>query len=334
MNSLGSHSQFLTLSDYPFTGEKEEGCYPGYMSVRDGKSYQIKIFSEPGSLATIKDLVKEYFGIKFGELIAPGKKCFAKTTVVRDADSWAICSKWINNTEPLVLHELKGNEKLKDFFPDNIHKKKSRLIWQAGTLFFVKKGKALAFPLKHKRSYHPTIPPSVKLFQPPKELFYRDLPIKNLTRIFTIIKLLNMVDIKTDHILVKKKGDHYRATLIDTFASLQNRLTCADLMHPFVDDDDTLLALPYLVESEVWETVDAFLAISEEKVFEVLSAVPNLLTEEEVNELARSIFTTQKHLSDIQRSESSLSKEAFLNLITAECGPQAFSQKIINLLKT
>lgn len=84
----------------------------------------------------------------------------------------------------------------------------------------------------------------------------------------------------------------------------------------------------------MWETVDAFLAISEEEVFEVLSAVPNLLTEEEVNELAQSIFTTQKYLSDIQRSEPSLSKEAFLSLITAECGPQAFPQKIINLLKT
>ncbi|PJD93249.1 MAG: hypothetical protein CK425_12925 [Parachlamydia sp.] len=333
MNSLESHSQFLTLSDYPITGEKEDGCTPGYKSVRDGKTYQIKTFRGAGPVITIKDLVKEYFGIKFGELMAPGRKCFPKTTVVRDADSWAICSKWIDNTEPLVMHKLKGNEKLKKISRVNISKESSRLIINSGTLFFVKKGSELAFPLKHGRSYDSTIPPGLKLFKTPNELFYRGLPIENLTRIFTIIKILNMVDIKPDHILVKKKGDHYRATLIDTFASLKNRLTCADLMHPFVYDDDTLLTLPYLVESEVWETVDAFLTISQEKVFEVLSAVPNLLTEEEVNELAQSIFSTQKNLSTIQRSRPPLSKKDFLKFIPAECNTQALPQEVINFLK-
>jgi len=316
---MESTPSFLSLSDYPETGKKLDGCYPGYMSVKDGKLYQIKIFREsPYSIISINDLVKEYLGIQFGELITPGKKCFPKTTVLKDGESWAICSKWIKDTEPLKLNKIKGNEKLQDFFPPSIDEDHSRLIRHGDSLYIVEKGTSLGFPLKHQasNSLFPCVPPSIKITQTPSnQLFYRDLPIENLTQIFTMMKILNMVDIKTDHILVKKKGDHYRATLIDTFSSLENRLARIHLMHPMVDDDDTLLILPYLVESEVWETVDAFLAISKEKVVEVLSAVPNLLTQEEINKFANSIFSTQDILRKLDRSGSPISQNTFLILV-------------------
>jgi hypothetical protein len=109
------------------------------MSVRDGKTYQIKTYSDPASIASQDDVISEYFGIKFGELKKNSRYKIIKTGV--------------------------------------------------------------------KQSYLPRVPPFVKLSQEtPKELFYRGLPIENLTRIFTIIKILNMVDIKTDHILVKLSG--------------------------------------------------------------------------------------------------------------------------------
>lgn len=310
--------QSVKLHDFKFKQKKPAGQTTGYIGVKDGKTYLLKTDAEYQDC-----IISEFFVNTFGTLLTPGTKCFPKSTLIRNEDYWWIATKWIKNTEPIKWGKVDGNIQIDRFDPEIAEP--GCFFTHGGRYIYMPKNKELKeqfFTIYCERhedfetGFHKYIscgndhaPASIKLEEPEKEtLCYKGRPIKNLSRIITVIKILSLIDIECDHFLIKDKKDHYRATLIDTNGPLSSRLNHEDIMYPFVSDQDKLCYLPYLEEKEVWKTVDDFLALTKAKIREVFSSVPNLLDETDIDEWTQSILKSQTYL---RKNRNAISEKSF-----------------------
>lgn len=299
--------------NFKCTGPKPGGHSKGCLAEGpDGKTYMLKYDTKESLICEMLTnlFLKKILGDKYAPSLSLGST---------NNGEHMLCSKWINKVKPLnpykindVIHtaEDENREKLR-----KEAKKMSKvpevkdnerylyLIHSAGRVQLLKPSK----PPKKVSSTTET-PSQLEALCDSNTINYKNKPIQNFSKLITLMKILDLYDLQTDHILLKDKGTYYRPISIDSPAGFRSQLSKQELLQPCLDDVcDTAgevftLNLPYLIESEVWETVQQVIDLPTSEITSIFNKFKPLLAEEEINERIGDITAIQQHLKEVQKT--------------------------------